>query len=78
MGTLKSQLHLLSVLLCNLGLILPYFTILCDEGNAALIDCYDRLRLLVTGKTTQNPNSLNVWKVQQIMLVLVKFLFNEN
>lgn len=34
----KTSCSLLSVMMCNLGLILPYFTILCDEGNAAFIN----------------------------------------
>lgn len=66
------------MVLCNFGLILPYFTILCDEGNAAFIKCYNQLRLLVSGKTPQNLNILNVWKAWQIMLVLINFLINAN
>lgn len=34
-------------MMCNLGLILPYFTILCDEGSAAFINTQP---VKVTGK----------------------------
>lgn len=41
MWTLKNQLQFIICDAMQLGLILPYFIILYDEGNTAFIKCYN-------------------------------------
>lgn len=41
----------------QLGLILPYFIILYDEGNTAFLKCYNHLKLLISAGEKKPQNS---------------------
>lgn len=63
MWTLKNELQFIICDAMQLGLILPCFIILDDEGNSAFkkmlqpVEVADKWK-----KTTQNPNDLSLWE----------------